>query len=99
MAGLAPWTDRAGVVTFPRWFGGLLCALLAAEISYLAFIACFLMYVTAINTDVGIAPLFVTVPLGWLAIIRRDDPKWGASYIVMTLMFVTFYRRVRGARA
>jgi Flp pilus assembly protein TadD len=25
---------------------------------YLAFIACFLMYVTAINTDVGIAPLF-----------------------------------------
>lgn len=31
---------------------------------YLAFIACFLMYVTAINTDVGIAPLFPFHPLG-----------------------------------
>jgi phosphatidate cytidylyltransferase len=38
----------------------------------------------------SVAPLFVTIPLGWLAIIRRDDPKWGASYIVMTLMFAWF---------
>lgn len=38
----------------------------------------------------SVAPLFVTVPLGWLSIMRRDDPKWGASYIVMTLMFAWF---------
>ena len=38
----------------------------------------------------SVAPLFVTVPLGWLAIMRRDDKTWGASYIVMTLMFAWF---------
>ncbi|HEY1954055.1 MAG TPA: phosphatidate cytidylyltransferase [Polyangiaceae bacterium] len=37
----------------------------------------------------SVAPLFVAVPLGWLALIRRDVPH-GASYVVMTLMFAWF---------
>jgi phosphatidate cytidylyltransferase len=37
----------------------------------------------------SVAPLFVTVPLVWLAIVRRDVPH-GPSYVVMTLMFAWF---------
>jgi len=37
----------------------------------------------------SVAPLFVSVPLAWLAIVRRDVPN-GASYVVMTLMFAWF---------
>ena len=37
----------------------------------------------------SIAPLFVAVPLVWLAVVRRDVPD-GPSYVVMTLMFAWF---------
>jgi phosphatidate cytidylyltransferase len=37
----------------------------------------------------SMAPLFVSVPLAWLAIVRRDVPG-GPSYVVMTLMFAWF---------
>lgn len=37
----------------------------------------------------SVAPLFVSVPLVWLAIVRRDAPM-GASFVVMTLMFAWF---------
>jgi len=37
----------------------------------------------------SVAPLFVSVPLAWLALMRRDVPH-GASYVVMTLMFAWF---------
>jgi len=39
--------------------------------------------------SMSVAPLFVAVPLVWLAIVRRDVPH-GASYVVMTLMFAWF---------
>lgn len=37
----------------------------------------------------SMAPLFVSMPLCWLAVVRRDVPD-GASYVVMTLMFAWF---------
>ncbi len=37
----------------------------------------------------SVAPLFVAVPLTWLAVVRRDVPN-GASYVVMALMFAWF---------
>ncbi len=37
----------------------------------------------------GLGPVFVAVPLTWLAVIRRDLPD-GPSYVVMTLMFAWF---------
>lgn len=37
----------------------------------------------------SVAPLFVAVPLAWLAMLRRDVPH-GASYVVVTLMFAWF---------
>ena len=40
-------------------------------------------------TTMSMAPLFVSAPLAWLAVVRRDVPD-GASYVVMTLMFAWF---------
>lgn len=37
----------------------------------------------------SMAPLFVSMPLVWLAVVRRDVPD-GPSYVVMTLMFAWF---------
>lgn len=39
----------------------------------------------------GMAPLYVSAPLTWLAIVRRDVPNGdGPSYVVMTIMFAWF---------
>ena len=39
----------------------------------------------------GFAPLFVAVPLTWLAIMRRDIPgNDGPSYVVLSIMFAWF---------
>jgi phosphatidate cytidylyltransferase len=38
----------------------------------------------------SMAPLFVSAPLAWLAIVRRDVVADGPSYVVMTLMFAWF---------
>jgi phosphatidate cytidylyltransferase len=40
-------------------------------------------------TTMSMAPLFVSLPLVWLAVVRRDVPE-GPSYVVMTLMFAWF---------
>lgn len=39
----------------------------------------------------GMGPLYVSAPLTWLAIVRRDVPHGdGPSYVVMTIMFAWF---------